>query len=38
PHGIEPAVALIRDHADFLSPADKEQILIKTADDFFFKR
>ena len=38
PHGIEPAVALIRDHADFLSPADKEQILIKTAEDFFFKR
>ncbi len=38
PHGIEPAVALIRDHADFLSPADKEQILVKTADDFFFKR
>ena len=32
------AIALIRDHADFLSAGDKEQILVKTAEDFFFKR
>ena len=32
------SIALIRDHADFLSPGDKEQILVKTAEDFFFKR
>ena len=38
PHGIEPAVALIRDHADFLSQSDKHQILTKTAEDFFFNR
>lgn len=38
PHGIEPAVALIRDHADFLSSSDKKQILVKTAENFFFKR
>jgi len=30
------SIALIRDHADFLSPSDKEQILVKTAEDFFF--
>ena len=32
------AIALIRDHADFLSQSDKEQILVKTAEDFFFNR
>jgi predicted TIM-barrel fold metal-dependent hydrolase len=32
------AVALIRDHADFLSSTDREQILIRTAEDFFFNR
>ncbi len=32
------AVALIRDHADFLSDSDKLQILYKTAEDFFFNR
>jgi hypothetical protein len=32
------AIALIRDHANFLSAGDKEQILVKTAEDFFFKR
>ena len=32
------AIALIRDHAEFLSNSDKEQILFKTAEDFFFKR
>lgn len=30
------AISLIRDHADFLSAEDKEQILVKTAEDFFF--
>ncbi|MEW6749467.1 MAG: amidohydrolase family protein [Candidatus Latescibacterota bacterium] len=32
------AVALIRDHADFLGPTDKEQILGRTAERFFFDR
>jgi predicted TIM-barrel fold metal-dependent hydrolase len=32
------AIDLIRDHADFLSDADKQQILYQTAEDFFFKR
>ena len=32
------SIALIRDHADFLSPRDKEQILVKTAADFFFRK
>ena len=32
------AIALIRDHADFLSDSDKEQILYKTAEDFFFRQ
>ena len=32
------AIALIRDYANFLSAGDKEQILVKTAEDFFFKR
>jgi len=31
------AIALIRDHANFLSAGDKEQILVKAAEDFFFK-
>jgi predicted TIM-barrel fold metal-dependent hydrolase len=31
-------LALIRDHAEFLSPADKESILVKTAESFFFNR
>ena len=32
------SIALIRDHAEFLSAGDKEQILVKTATDFFFNR
>ena len=32
------SVDLIRKHADFLSDSDKEQILVKTAEDFFFSR
>lgn len=32
------SIALIRDQADFLSHSDKKQILIKTAEDFFFNR
>ena len=35
-HTYEDSVALIRDRLDFLSEADKEQILRKTAEDFFF--
>ena len=31
------SIALIRDHANFLSAGDKEQILVKAAEDFFFK-
>ena len=31
------SIALIREHADFLSASDKHQILVKTAEDFFFK-
>lgn len=39
PHNDYPAaIALIRDHADFLSDSDKEQILFKSAEDFFFNR
>jgi predicted TIM-barrel fold metal-dependent hydrolase len=34
--GYEASVALIRDRCDFLSPADKDQILRKTAETFFF--
>lgn len=30
------AIALIRDHANFLSAQDKEHILVKTAEEFFF--
>jgi len=32
------AVALIEDHADFLSKSDKQKILVTTAENFFFKR
>jgi predicted TIM-barrel fold metal-dependent hydrolase len=36
-HGTyEASLALIRDRCDFLTPADKEQILHKTAEAFFF--
>jgi predicted TIM-barrel fold metal-dependent hydrolase len=38
PQSYESAVALIREHADFLAPADREQILFHTADQFYFKR
>jgi predicted TIM-barrel fold metal-dependent hydrolase len=37
-HSFEAAVAVIDKHAEFLSAADKRQILVKTAEDFFFKR
>jgi hypothetical protein len=32
----EASLALIRDRCTFLSPADKDQILRKTAEAFFF--
>jgi predicted TIM-barrel fold metal-dependent hydrolase len=32
------AVAVISDHADFLSQSDKQKILVTTAENFFFKR
>jgi predicted TIM-barrel fold metal-dependent hydrolase len=35
---FEACLALIRDHAGFLSPSDKDQVLFKTAEDFFFRR
>jgi len=38
PHTYDDSVALIRDHADFLSAADKEKIFVTTAETFFFKR
>ena len=38
PHTYDDSVALIRDHADFLSASDKEKILVTTAETFFFKR
>jgi len=38
PHSYAPSVALIRDHADFLSASDKEHILFGTADRFFIRR
>jgi predicted TIM-barrel fold metal-dependent hydrolase len=38
PSSCQAAVALLRDHADFLSTSDKEHILFKTAYDFFFDR
>ena len=37
-HTFAAAVDIIREHADFLSNSDKEQILIGTAEKFFFKR
>jgi predicted TIM-barrel fold metal-dependent hydrolase len=38
PHTYEASLAIIRDHADFLSKSDKEKILIKTAENLFFNR
>ena len=38
PHQYDDSVALIRDHADFLSSSDKEKILVTTAESFFFNR
>ncbi len=38
PQSYAAAVAVIRDHADFLSASDRHQILTKTAEDFFFRR
>ena len=35
-HTYEDSIALVRDRLDFLSEADKDQILRKTAEDFFF--
>lgn len=35
-HTYEDSIALVRDRLDFLSETDKEQILRKTAEDFFF--
>ena len=35
-HTYEDSLSLIRDRLDFLSDSDKEQILRKTAEDFFF--
>jgi len=32
------AIAVIQEHADFLSESDKEQILFRTAEAFFFNR
>ena len=37
-HTFRAANDVIRKHADFLSKSDKEKILIKTAENFFFKR
>jgi predicted TIM-barrel fold metal-dependent hydrolase len=37
-HSFSAAVDLIQRHADFLSASDKEQILVKTAEKFFFQR
>jgi predicted TIM-barrel fold metal-dependent hydrolase len=38
PHSYASSIALIRDHADFLSASDKEQILFGTAERFFMQR
>jgi len=35
-HSFEAAMSVIRDHSDFLSATDKNQILVKTSEDFFF--
>ena len=37
-HTFQAAVDTIKQHADFLSRSDKEQILVRTAENFFFKR
>ncbi len=37
-HTYDASLALIRDHADFLSPSDKEHLLVTTAEKFFFDR
>lgn len=37
-HTFSAAVDIIKKHADFLSESDKHQILVKTAEDFFFNR
>ena len=37
-HTFDAAVAVIRDHADFLSESDKRQILQGTAERFFFEQ
>lgn len=37
-HTFSAAVDIIQKHADFLSESDKYQILVKTAEDFFFNR
>ena len=37
-HTFRAAIDVIRKHANFLSESDKENILIKTAENFFFKR
>ena len=38
PHTYAASVALIRDHADFLSASDKRSILFDTANRFFMQR
>ncbi|MCG3195894.1 MAG: hypothetical protein GHCLOJNM_00363 [bacterium] len=37
-HSYEDSIALIRDHADFLSASDKDRILRGTAESLFFQR
>ncbi|MCH2201668.1 MAG: amidohydrolase [Fuerstiella sp.] len=37
-HTLTAAVAVIDEHADFLSKSDKRKILVTTAENFFFKR
>ena len=37
-HDYDSSIALIRDHIDFLSAADKEQILRSTAERVFFEK
>jgi len=32
------SIALIEEHADFLSASDKDYLLYKTAENFFFNR
>lgn len=38
PHNYAASVALIRDHADFLSTSDKRRILFETANRFFSRK